>query len=391
MTFGERLRQLMAERGISQRRLAKLVPCNDGYLSKLARNLQVPSAEMAAQLDEALDAGGQLAALRTPPAVGRRVTVHGKYADEVAVTASGIGHHGPVAPELVGYFRQQLPGHYRADMWLGPHMLIPTVNAQTRLIQQLLRTADTPVRRGLLEMGVAYAALLGWLHQDAADLDQSEHWRTAALDMAHRHGDPELVGYALANKAMHAVDLRDGAAVIDYAHAALADEGRLSPKVRVLALVYLAHGYGYSGDRDAVDRVLDRAESLVDRVDDAHPWGNACRRTPRYMDIQRATAYGRAGAHADAVRLWDEILVDQPADYRRDTGVFRARQAAALAAAPDPEPEKVVEIAEGAADACTQTGSERLRGELAALPTHASAWAHSPHGRELVEIIASVT
>ncbi|MFC4054642.1 hypothetical protein ACFOY4_33550 [Actinomadura syzygii] len=296
-----------------------------------------------------------------------------------------------VAPELVGYFRQQLPGHYSADMWLGPHMLIPTVDAQTRLLQRLVRDADSPVRRGLLEMGVAYAALLGWLYQDAADLDRSARWRGEALDMAHRHGDPQLVSYALANKAMHAVDTGDGAAIVDYAQAALDEERRLSPKVRVLALVHLAHGHGYLGDRDAVDRALGRAQALVDRVDGEYPWGNACRRTPRYMDIQRATAYGRAGEHDEAARLWDEILGDQPDDHRRDTGVFRARQAAALAAADRPEPEKVVEIAAGAVTVCAETGSNRLRAELAALPEHASAWAHSSHGRDLAEIIASVT
>lgn len=331
----------------------------------------------------------EAALFEVPPAAPSSGFDIGVAAAAITVPAAG-GHHGPVAPELVGYFRQQLPGHYRADMWLGPHMLIPTVDAQTRLIQQLVAAADTPVRRGLLEMGVAYAALLGWLYQDAADLAHSAHWRAAALDMAHRHGDPQLVGYALANKAMHAVDLRDGAAIVDYAQAALT-ERRLSPKVRVLALVHLAHGHAFTGDREAIDRALDQAEALLDRVDDEQPWGNACVRTPRYMDIQRATAYGRAGAYEAAARLWDEILGDQPEDYRRDTGVFRARQAAALAAARIPEPDKVVRIAAGAATACTQTGSERLRGELAALPAHASAWTHSPRGRDLAEIIASVT
>ncbi|MEU8342008.1 helix-turn-helix domain-containing protein [Actinomadura meyerae] len=326
----------------------------------------------------------------TSTAIDSRDAPETGIAAEAVTVRSGIGHHGPVAPELVGYFRQQLPGHYGADMWLGPHMLIPTVGAQTRLIQELVQTAAAPVRRGLLEMGVAYAALLGWLYQDAADLPHSAHWRAVALDMAHRHGDPDLIGYALANKAMHAVDLGDGTAIVDYAQAALADERRLSPKVRLLALVHLAHGYGFTRDRAALDHALDRAEALIDLVDEEQPWGNACRRTPHYMAIQRATAYGRSGDHEDAAHLWDEILGDQPGNYRRDHGVFRARQAAALAAGRSAEPERVVRIAAGAAAACTETGSERLRGELAALPARASAWTHSPHGRELAEIIASV-
>ena len=387
MTFGEKLRALMAERGMSLRKLAPAVPCDVGHLSRISRNLRTPSLPLAKRLDELLDAGGELTAMLRVPAV----LDGGGEAVRVVTDTSVISHHGPVAPELVEYFRKQLPGHYGADMWLGPHMLIPTVDAQTRLIQQLLQAADAPVRRGLLEMGVAYAALLGWLHQDAADLRQSAHWRAVALDMAHRHGDVQLIGYALVNKAMHAIDLGDGAAIVEYAQAVLAAEQRLSPKVRVLALVHLAHGRGLLGDRAAASRALDRAEALVQRVADEYPWGNACRRTPRYIDVQRATVYGRAGAYEDAARLWDEILQDQPANYRRDTGVFRARQAAALAAARVPEPERVIEIAAGAAYAWAETGSRRLQGELVALPTHASAWAASTHGRELAEIIASVT
>ncbi|TDD65052.1 helix-turn-helix domain-containing protein [Actinomadura rubrisoli] len=65
MTFGDKLHELMDERGISQRKLAKLVPCNDGYLSKVRRGLHVPSKKMAKRLDEILTAGGSLAALRT--------------------------------------------------------------------------------------------------------------------------------------------------------------------------------------------------------------------------------------------------------------------------------------------------------------------------------------
>lgn len=47
-------------------------------------------------------------------------------------------------------------------------------------------------------------------------------------------------------------------------------------------------------DRTEADRLLDAAETLTERVDD-YPWGNACRRTPAYVQVQRATCYGRTG------------------------------------------------------------------------------------------------
>lgn len=56
----------------------------------------------------------------------------------VSVTAAALTA-GPIAPRhvdpaLIDYFEQQLEGHYRADMLLGPHDLIGTVSAQYELI-----------------------------------------------------------------------------------------------------------------------------------------------------------------------------------------------------------------------------------------------------------------
>lgn len=380
--FGERVRALMRERGMSLRRLAKQVNYDSGYLSKVLNGHKLPTLPMAELLEAALDADGELLALVEPR---RRPTLATS-----AEMPSYPPHHGPVAPELVMYFLEQLPGHYKADMWLGPRHLIPTVTTQAQLLEELARAADAPVRQGLLGAGVAYAALLGWLYQDAGDLGRSGYWRTVALDMAHRSGDPQLVSYALTNKAMLAVDFGDGRVVADYAHAALAGEAALCPKVRILALVHQAHGQAMSpdADKDVVDRLLDRAAGLLDQVDDEHPWGNACRRTRGYIDIQRATAYGRMGAYREAIGLWDQILDMAPEPAQRDKGVFWARQAAALAAVP--EPERVVQIASTTAAVFANTGSARLRRELKAVAKQANAWGKNPFRRELTEIISAI-
>jgi transcriptional regulator with XRE-family HTH domain len=62
-TFGAVMRALMAERDLSLRKLAVIVHYNDGYLSRVSRDLRVPSAEVARRLDDTLGAGGQLSAL----------------------------------------------------------------------------------------------------------------------------------------------------------------------------------------------------------------------------------------------------------------------------------------------------------------------------------------
>jgi hypothetical protein len=77
MTFGESMRALMAERGISLRMLAKTIPADVGHLSKVSRDLKPPSAQMAERIDASLDAGGTLAALRRNS--GRRQMLNGRF------------------------------------------------------------------------------------------------------------------------------------------------------------------------------------------------------------------------------------------------------------------------------------------------------------------------
>ena len=380
--FTAEIRRLMTERGMSLRGLARAAGYDPSYLSKILSGRKPASPYVARCLDEALGAGGaieRIASQPPDPQAGRRSP------------ALAEAHPGPVAPELVGYFRGQLPGHYQADMFLGPRHLIPTVKTQTELIIQLIQTAEATVRRDLLGVGAAYTALLGWLYQDAGDLPSSARWRDLTLALAHRSGDPQLVSYALTNKAMMAVDLGDGRAVVDFAQAALADQAQLCPKVRVLALQHQAHGFAMLQDRPEADRLLDAAETLTEWVDDDYPWGNACRRTPAYVQVQRATCYGRTGRladAADAAALWDQILGEMPEELRRDNAVFHARQAAALAALPDPE--RVTSIAADAASLVQATGSARLRRELVALGDQARGWPQAAARRELGEIIASI-
>jgi hypothetical protein len=366
-------RRHMDERGMSLRTLAKTIHCDPSTLSKQLRGLKPCGPHLARAIDAAIGAGGEIIEAASRSKLARAL------------------QETHVAPELVGYFRSQLEGHYTADMYLGPRHLIPTVQAQAELITQLAGTADPPVRQGLLDTGTAYGALLGWLYQDAGDLIASARWRDVTLSLAHRSGNPQLVSYALTNKAMLALDQGDGRTVVDYAQAALGNQHALSAKARVLALQHQAQGHAMLGDRATADRLLDDAATLTSHVDDDQPWGNACRRTPHYVEVQRATCYGRTGRAADAAdaaALWDQFMDQMPETARRDNAVFHARQAAALAVVPDPE--RTVSLAAEAA-ACVQvTGSARLRRELRAITRRASIWSQTPAGRQLRDIVASV-
>lgn len=213
-------------------------------------------------------------------------------------------------------------------------------------------------------------------------------WRGVTQEIAMRSRDPHLIGYSLVNQAQVRTDLGDGGAVIDLCEATLAGAGRLVPKVRIMAMQQQAHGASLTGDRTAVDQLLDGAEGLLARVDDDLPWGNACRRTPGYLEVQRATCYGRLGLGAEAGNLWTQVLDIVPGTARRDRGVYMARHATAAAAAG--EPDRALEIARTVSEIAVETRSARMRRELGTLQRAMRPWQDAPVGRDLAEVLAPV-
>jgi hypothetical protein len=156
-----------------------------------------------------------------------------------------------------------------------------------------------------------------------------------------------------------------------------------------MAMQQRAHGASLTGDRDAVDQLIDQADGLLTQVDDDLPWGNACRRTPGYLEVQRATCYGRLGLGIEAVSLWEQVLGIVPETARRDRGVYLARHATAAAGAG--EPDQALEIARQVADIAMETRSARMRRELVTLQRAMRPWQDAPVGRDLVGVLAPVT
>ncbi|MET7484292.1 helix-turn-helix transcriptional regulator [Streptomyces sp. NPDC005538] len=411
-TLGEVLRRLRVERGWTQQQTADEYCRISGSVTKDARELarwergkRIPTPETRRYL--AVVFGVPVALLDRAAAVARqarraelgkestpslvevagvdRRTFVGTVAAVALTTAMAVPRH--VDPALVPYFEQQLAGHYRADMLLGPRALIGTVTAQCNLIGQLMETADGLVRQRMAQVGVAYAAFAAWLHLDAGDPATALRWHDVAQELAHRSRNREAVACALADRAMARTDQGMGRAVADLCEGALMDAPHLSPEVQVFALQQQAHGASLLGDRRQVDDLLDRAGRLLNRVD-VEVWGTACLRTPNYVEVQRATCYGRLGLAQEADRLWQQVIPSAPSTSRRDVGVWAGRQAVAAAAMR--EPERAVELARRSAGIVVETGSERARRELAAVEAAMAPWQAEPIGQDLAEVLAPI-
>ncbi len=322
-------------------------------------------------------------------AVDRRTFLAGGAAGVWSKGTTALPASRPeVARNVVVHLNAQIDGFYAAEAALGPYPVIPSVLAQQKLTNHLTETARSEDRQDLLRTGAAYGGLLTWLYQDAGDLAAATGWANQTLELAHRVGDTQLIRHALVNKAMIFTDRRDGRGTLDLTAAALADQTRLCAKVRVQALQQAAHGHALVGDRTAVDVALDEAAAVLPRVDDDYPWFNACRRTPGYIEAQRATCYNHLGLGAAARTLWEEVIAGLPPAARRDAGVYRARLAVSCAQAG--QPEAAVEAVGQAVAVAVETGSARLRGELHAVWRQLTPWHGTQPGHEVAELLATL-
>ena len=358
----------MDARSMSLRALANAVHHHPSYVSRALRGLKPLGPKLARDIDDALGAGGEITAAALQPAPAP---------PEV-----------PVAPELVDYFRQQLAGHYAADRFLGSGRLIGVATAQYELLCDIAGTATGPVRGELWATAAGFAALLGWLHQDAGDLAESARMHDVMIERAHRSHDPQLVGFALYCKAMLHTDMADGPSVLDLTGAGLS-AGRLIPKVRALLLQEAAQGHALArlpGADAECDRLLGDAADLTGQISDDYPWGSCA--APYWIDTQRATVWTRLGRFREASSLWEQVIPALPASSRRDIGVYHARHAQALAGSG--EPEEAVAVARDVVPVAAQSGSARMRAELLALRRDMEQWRGDQVWRDLEEALRSL-
>lgn len=365
-------KRLMDERGISNNALARALHHDPSYVSKALRGIKPCGPALARAIDDALSAGGEViaAAARSSPATVPLVT------------------EDYVPPELADYFASQLASHYAADRFLGPGRLIPVARAQYDLLCDVADTAAGDVRAQLWSVAAGFAALIGWLYQDAGDLTASARWHDVMIERAHRSHDPQLVGFSLHCKAMLQADMGDGRGVLDLTSAGLSQRG-LIPKARVLLLQQAAHGWSLAGGDGAAgecDRLLGEAAELMDDIADDYPWG-ACQ-SPHYIEAQRATVATRLGLDREAAGMWDELIPAMPQSSRRDLGVFAARHAQALAGMG--EPEHAVAVVQSVVPVAVQSGSARMRAELRTVRARMEPWKGQSPWRELEEALAAL-
>jgi tetratricopeptide (TPR) repeat protein len=274
-----------------------------------------------------------------------------------------------------------------SDNILGPRHIVSTVEEHIALIGELRQPRSGADRQALLDMRAQYAEFAGWLHQDLGDLTRAGHWLNRALEWSHAAGDQVMVTYILARKSQLAGDMNDGHAAIDMADAA-ATTARPRSRLAAAAPTYAAHGHALLGEHAQTLRVLDDANDKLSGLDDdpASHWGSWL--DAAYVTIQRARCMEILGDHDQAAEVFQQAISDLRPEYRRDRGVYLAREATAHAHAANPE--RAAAAGMSALAIASETGSGRIVHELARLDADLATWYSAPDVADLRAALSDI-
>jgi tetratricopeptide (TPR) repeat protein len=284
----------------------------------------------------------------------------------------------------VTHFRRMRETLADLDNLSGPQEVIPVAHNQVNLMQQLRRASRGADLKAVLGTQTEFADLLGWLHQDSGDHHAAQFWLDRALEWSNLAGDRDATVFVLARKSQLAGDIGDGVEAVEIAEAAMRT-AQPGSRLAAIAATYAVRGYALLGDRNGVAEAHARAQQLLDEADhDELPWGQFF--NGQYIDIHHAESRTLLGDYLGAAEQYRTAIAALPDGFRRDHGVYLAREALAYAGAK--EAERAAELGVQALAIGIDTHSGRIVKELRQVNNALSRWSDVPSVREFRDAIS---
>ncbi|MFB9472220.1 helix-turn-helix transcriptional regulator [Nonomuraea salmonea] len=397
-TFGEKMRALIEERGVSLRGLAKATHYDAGYLSKVANDVKRPSVPLAQQLEAALDANGELVPLVPKRAAERPEARSARTPAQSDPPALPVPIVDPLVDrrmqrlsaghteELLAHLGEQWHALVRTDNLLGPRHALGGVCTQLTILTSLLRHVRPPLRDDALRLAALYAESAAWLYEDAGNLTASRLWTGHAMEWALEAGDRPMVAWTLFRRSQQAQSQGNGAEVVGLAEAARREQGDVADPMLPAILQQQAHGLALDGAEVASHDLLDRAReyATTDDAGDARlGHGSFC--TPAYVELQRGRVWLALGHPRRAVQAFDSAIKNLSPTYQRDRGLAHAGLSIALAA--ERQPEAAASAAVQALTIAQDSGSTRI---LSMVTSVAHRLARHAHLEPVAEFLAEL-
>lgn len=301
--FGDGVRTRRLALGWSQRDLARAAHLDASYIPRIESGQRIPTAPIAAALDQALGAGGALAALLPQPAPP----------GPARLDAADVPRLRALIGDLV-----------RADIAAGADAVVRRAGREWRQAHAALAAGRYPetCRRDLHAAIGELGEVVGWLLFDAGRPDAARRALTDALLVSQLAGDTAMEQLQLSLLAMVAQQTGRYAEARGLAERGLA----LCPpggRVEAMHRLRLGRALASLGSTDGV-RELDRAAVLLD-----HPRGDEPEwvwwMTPAEVTLHRGQAAGSVGNRTAAIDLTRAAVDLLPAAQPRDRGAYLLR------------------------------------------------------------------
>jgi transcriptional regulator with XRE-family HTH domain len=361
--FGNTLRRLRLEQGMSLANLATLTNYSKGYLSKVESGVRPASDSIARVCDRALGTNGQLLAVlahETPTTTTTRLPV--------------LLPIGDTAQE--DCFRGDLDD-YTAQFWsifatlrqmghtMSPEIVLPMARANIDTIGKVLQSAKASPTHALVLLAARFYEYAGWMAQEAGRDDLFHRLTAEAVRLSVEAGDHELPQFAVVRQADLALYKRDGRGIVELTGKVLRCPN-VTPRTRSTAWLRQAQGHALLGDRSSCQRALESARES-DEADHAETGVRSLGTTSVRNQVEMTAGWSLVDLcrHDEAITVLHEVVSGIPAESVRSRVRFSVRLALAYASVGARE--QASDLVRAALPGLRQVDSSSVRVDLQAL------------------------
>jgi transcriptional regulator with XRE-family HTH domain len=339
-SFGEALRRLRGSRSV--RDVAQLANCGKTHVSDLELGKRRPTADIAAALDRALDADGELAALA-------QARPGASVLDQVDSLQRGLTEAlaaGPMTDSGLDDWVFTVARHGRATRYRPEGELLPELVSDFQDLRLLLNHRHpAPIRKSLTIAAARLAGLMALTLLKLGD-DRSRAWWRTGRAAAAAAEDRATLSWIYAQEAYELYYSGDLFGAVELAIRSQHLAGGLPCVGPALAAPLEARAHAVLGARDESAAALRVAETALERLPAAEQIGSAFGYSESQLRFHSGNAWTHLGDTARASEEHARALELYPATDRTDRALIRLDQAMCLATDGDPA---------GAAALATQT------------------------------------
>jgi transcriptional regulator with XRE-family HTH domain len=351
-SFGSAMRRLRQLRGLSLRRLGHLAYVDFGHLSKIETGLRSPTPKLAAALDLALDASGQLLALAEAHRTGiaessgthashmvdqakaRAISLWRDDLRRTALPRTMLGGASAIAPvwqwenpphdaDLNQHGTRTVStadiNHLRQvrDLYQEMYRRVGGVPVRARIVHTLHTYAtpllaaayDNETGRALFKAVAGLAALAGVCAYDGDEQPLAQRHLHQALRLAKASGDITSGAYIVSLLATQALHINEPVLAVQYAEAALrTTTTRTSPALAADLHSLAAKAYARIGAATDCHTHMRQSETEAARIDLSDEPAEISYVQPGLIACQHAEALRRLGDLTAALTAAEESV-----------------------------------------------------------------------------------